>query len=291
MDCASHANVNRFETYSQRREKEALAAALPGFYTVEDRASGYGLVRLGNDWTCGLFDGAFYRSPDAFGDMPCLNLVFVQSRNRNTVANDPSVLGGGATDKHLIYEGLSRVAADGIVAGAATARSENMVFSLWHPRLVELRASLGKPRHPAQIVVTDSGNLPIERGLMFSEPTLPVYLITKSPAVAGLRERLTDRPWVEVIDAGNPVSLPAALRHLRTRGLHVISAIGGRHTATALLRDGLVNDIYLTTSPIDAGEPNTPFYEGPPLNLSRVVLKAGRGPEEGVRFEHLVVKR
>ena len=123
---------------------------------------------------------------------------------------------------------------------------------------------------------------------MFEEPTLPVYLITKSPVVASLRARLRDRPWVDVVDAGEPVSLPAAMRYLRERGMRVISAIGGRRTATALLRDGLVSDIYLTTSPIEAGEPNTPFYEGPPLNLTRILLKAGKGPEEGVRFEHFV---
>ena len=289
MECASRANVNRFESYCQRREKEALSAAVPGFYTIEDKASGYGLVRLGNDWTCRLFGGDFYRTRNGFGGLPCTNLVFVQSRNLNTVADNPSTLGGGNTDKHLVYEGLSRVDADAVLAGAATARSESMVFSVWHPRLVDLRLSSGKPRHPAQVVVTDSGNLPIERGLMFEEPTLPVYLVTKSPIVAGLRSRLRDRPWVEVVDAGDPVSLPAAFRYLHARGLHVISAVGGRHTATALLRDGLINDIYLTTSPIDAGEPNTPFYEGPPLHPSRIVLKGGRGAEGGVRFEHLVL--
>ena len=41
----------------------------------------------------------------------------------------------------------------------------------------------------------------------------------------------------------------------------------------------------MTSSAIEAGEPNTPFYEGPPLSLSRVVEKAGQGPETGVRFE------
>ena len=214
----------------------------------------------------------------------------MQSRDGNTVDDDPSTLGGGDTDKHLVYEGLSRVDADAVLAGAATARSERMVFSLWHPELVALRCSLGHSRHPAQVVVTDGGDLPIERGLMFGEPTLPVYLITKSPVVASLRARLRDRPWVEVVDAGNPVSLPAAMRHLRQRGMRVISAIGGRRTATALLRDGLISDIYLTTSPIEAGEPNTPFYEGPPLNLTRILLKAGRGSEAGVRFEHLLVQ-
>jgi riboflavin biosynthesis pyrimidine reductase len=289
MECASRANVTRFESYCERRENEALSTSLSGFYTIDDRSTGYGLVPLGNEWTRRLFDGTFYRAPGNDAARPVTGLVFVQSRDRNTVADNPSSLGGGDTDKHLVYEGLSRVDADAVFAGAATARSERMVFSTWHPQLVALRRSLGHPRHPAQVIVTDSGDLPIERGLMFEEPSLRVYLITKTPVVASLRARLRDRPWVEVIDAGDPVSLPATLCVLHQKGMRVISAIGGRRTATALLRHRLVSDIYLTTSPIDAGEPNTPFYDGPPLNLSRVLLKGGQGQEAGVRFEHLVV--
>lgn len=94
---------------------------------------------------------------------------------------------------------------------------------------------------------------------------------------------------MEVVDAGDPVSLETALRHLRRRGIHVVSAVGGRRTATALLRERLVREVYLTTSPIEAGEPNTPFYEGSPPALTRVLTKAGRGAEEGVRFEHFLV--
>ena len=278
-----------FETYCQRRQKEALSASLSGFYTIEDASAGYGLVARGNDWTRRYFDGDFYRVRDGRSDLPLISLVFVQSRSGNTVADNPSTLGGGETDKHLIYEGLSRVDADGILAGAATARSERMVFSVWHPELVDLRCSLGH-RHPAQVVVTDSGDLPIERGLMFAEPSLPVYLITKSSVVPSLRARLCDRPWVDVVDAGERLSLPAAMRYLREKGLRVISAIGGRRTAIGLLRDGLISDICLTTSPIEAGEPNTPFYEGPPLKLSRVLLKAGKGSEEGVRFEYFLIR-
>jgi riboflavin biosynthesis pyrimidine reductase len=290
MFCASRANVTPFETYCQRREKEAISASLSGFYTIEDASAGYGLVALGNDGTRCLFDGDFYRIGEGPADRPLISLVFVQSRSGNTVADNPSTLGGGDTDKHLIYEGLSRVDADAVMAGAATARSEQMVFSVWHPELVALRCSLGHRRHPAQVVVTDGGDLPIGQGLMFAEPTLRVYLITKSSVVPALRASLRDRPWVDVVDAGARVSLPAAMRYLRERGLRVISAIGGRRTATALLRDGLISEIYLTTSPIEAGEPNTPFYEGPPLNLSRVLLKGGKGPDEGVKFEHVLVR-
>ena len=64
--------------------------------------------------------------------------------------------------------------------------------------------------------------------------------------------------------------------------------MGGAQTATALLQERLVTDVYLTTSPRAGGEPGTPFYQGPPLDFERVVLKEGIGPEAGVRFEHLL---
>ena len=287
MDCASRANVTRFETYCQRREKEALSAALSGFYTIDDAV---GRLRFGARSAAigpaGCSTAISIVSAAGSAICPLISLVFVQSRDGNTVADNPSTLGGGETDKHLVYEGLSRVDADAVLAGAATARSERHgLFAVASGARGAALFAAATAAIPAQVVVTDGGDLPIERGLMFDEPTLPVYLITKSPVVASLRARLRDRPWVEVVDAGNPVSLPAAMRHLRERGMRVISAIGGRRTATALLRDGLISDIYLTTSPIEAGEPNTPFYEGPPLNLSRVLLKAG-GDRKRSAFEH-----
>ncbi len=279
--------TTRFDAYCRRKEAAACAATLPGFRTVLDRGSEHGLLRLGNDWTRALFDGPFYVTERSAPGLPAMNLVFVQSREGNTAADDPSTLGGGETDKHLIYEGLSRVAADGVLAGASTARGEEIVFSVWHPQLVALRRACGKPRHPAQVVVTNTGNLPVEHGLMFTTPELQVFIIARSAVVASLRTRVRDRPWIDVIDGGEPVSMAAAVRHPRVRGLHAISAVGGRRTASALIREGLVTDLYLTTSAASAGEPDTPFYEGTPLRLDRLVEKTGRGAETGVRFEHL----
>jgi hypothetical protein len=51
----------------------------------------------------------------------------------------------------------------------------------------------------------------------------------------------------------------------------------------------VVQDVYLTTSARDGGEPDTPYHEGPAPALERVLLKHGRGPERGVRFEHFVL--
>ena len=71
-----------------------------------------------------------------------MSLVFVQSRDGNTGANNPAELGGGPTDKYLIYEGLSRVAADGVMAGASTI-GKSVFFSITHPQLVALAARVG----------------------------------------------------------------------------------------------------------------------------------------------------
>ena len=279
--------TERFEAYCRRREQSALAAAIPGYTTAEENLAAK-LIRIESDWSRRLFDGPFYRSPAAsVAVTPVTSLVFVQSRDGNTGAVDPSTLGGGQTDLHLIYEGLSRVDADAVMAGAASARAPEVVFSVWHPELVALRLSRGRPRHPAQVVVTESGNLRFDDGLMFNEPALRVFVITSSRSVATIRERLARKPWVEVIDAGEPVCFERAFRHLRNRGIEVISCVGGRQTATALLNEQLVSDIYLTTSARDGGEQNTPYYQGPPLSLDRVVLKEGKDEERGVRFEHL----
>ena len=278
----------RFDAYCRRKESAALAAAIPGYTTREETAAG--LVRIGTDWSRDLFDGEFLRSPGpAIEDVPVTSLVFVQSRDGNTVAPDPSALGGGHTDLHLVYEGLSRVDADAVLAGSATARSKELVFSVWHPDLVALRLARGRHRHPAQVVLTNRGDLRFDDSLLFQEPELRVFVITRSGSVGEIRRRVAGRGWIEVLDAGERVSLTRALRDLRARGIGVVSAVGGSQTATALLHERLVSDIYLTTSAIAAGEPDTPYYQGPPLPLRRVLLKEGRGVETGVRFEHFLV--
>jgi riboflavin biosynthesis pyrimidine reductase len=280
----------RFDAYCRRKEAAALSANIPGYTTAEQKTVP-ALVPIGSDWSRALFDGDFFRGAQVGrDDVPNTSLVFVQSRDHNTVAADPSVLGGGDTDLHLVYEGLSRIDADAVMAGASTARARELVFSVWHPELVALRLARGRRRHPAQVVLTDRGDLRFDDGLMFQEPELPVFIVTKSSIVAQLRSRLRTRPWIEVVDSGEPVSLIRGLRALHARGIGVLSCVGGARTATALLNERLVTDVYLTTSPIDAGKPDTPYYEGPPLPLDRVLLKHGQGVETGVTFEHFLVK-
>jgi len=278
----------RFNEYCRARERAATAAVLPPYRTITvDLQLGH-FHAIGNAWSRALFDGDFYRASRKV-DIPVTNLVFVESRDGNTGADDPSTLGGGDTDKHLIYEGLSRVDADAVLAGATTARSEEMVFSVWHPELVKLRLERGHARHPAQVVVISRSSMHFETALMFQEPELPVFLVTTSDAATSLRLQVATRPWIAVIDGGQPLSMRTALRELKARGIETVSAIGGRRTARQLLREGLVHDLYLTTSPKSAGEPNTALLESP-LNAPAVVVKEGTGTEQGVRFVHYALR-
>jgi riboflavin biosynthesis pyrimidine reductase len=282
--------TERFDAYCRRKEAAARSASIPGYTTAGQKAA-TALVPIGSQWSRMLFDGDFFRSAaPARDDVPSTSLVFVQSRDHNTVARDPSALGGGDTDLHLVYEGLSRIDADAVMAGASTARAKELVFSIWHPELVALRLARGRRRHPAQVVLTDRGDLRFDDGLMFQEPGLSVFIVARSAIVAQLRSRLGARPWIEVVDSGEPVSLTRGLRALHARGIEVLSCVGGRLTATALLNERLVSDVYLTTSAIEAGEPGTPYYAGPPLPLERVLLKRGQGVEAGVTFEHFVFR-
>src|SRR3954470_3400840 len=277
--------MTKFSELVRRKTAEAASIELPPYKTVEPGETA-GLERLGNEWTRDKFDGDFLLSPVP-EDVPATNLVFVQSADGNTGTRNPASLGGGETDQQLIYEGLSRVAADGVLAGAETIRSTSVVLSIWRPELVALRASLHLPRHPVQIVAT-LGMLPLDDTLLLNVPELPVIVISPPNWIERMRDALSRRPWITTVPLPRPTDLRAAFRAMRSMGIARISAIGGRSIARALTTAGLIQDLYLTTSPRRGGEPDTPIYPTP-VSGTLIVRKRGTGREEGVTFEHLVI--
>lgn len=274
-----------FADFVAKKEAEAAAARLCRLRTERD-ARPPSAIAIGNRWTRELFDGDFYVSP-ARAERPSTSLVFVRSRDGNTGAADPSSLGGGEADKHVIYEGLSRVAADAVMAGAQTIRGGRVVLSVWHPELVRLRASLDLPRHPIQIVATLRG-LPFEESLLFNVPELRVVLLTIPSWVALMHEPLAARPWITPVIMETPDDLAGAFEQLRALGIQRISCVGGRTVAAHLLDAGLIDDVYLTTAAKAGGQPNTPLS---PKALAGdvIVRKHGTGDDAGGRFEQIAL--
>ncbi|MDP3720530.1 MAG: dihydrofolate reductase family protein [Acidobacteriota bacterium] len=280
--------ATRLAAFVAHKTTAAVTARIPGYVTTESHGAGLGLRSITNAWASERFDGPFFESDAADPSLPAVNTVFVRSSDGNTGAENPMDLGGGLTDKHLIYEGLSSAHADAIITGASTIRGAQMIMAIWHPELVALRSTLGLDRYPAQVVATRSGDLDIESALLFNVPELRVFILTNDTGAEELAPHTRPRPWIRVVSGGRASDVIAGLKTLRAdHGITRASCIGGRTLTTQLIDAGVVQDLYLTTSPKAGGEPNTPFYTGArPLNTALVVSKAGRDVETGVRFEH-----
>jgi hypothetical protein len=267
-----------FRDYCRRKEAAAMAAPLAGFTTIAEEAGGADLLSFGNAWTRQLFDGDFHRSAGpASPELPSVSLIVSEANGAH-----------GVTVPHLLHEGLTRVDADAVLGGIGSEASGNEVCSVWHPELVKLRADRGLPRHPIQVLVTNSCDVPFESCMLFREPSLPVIVVTRSSLVETARARLRKSPWVDVLGAGEPLDLRLALSRLRDRGVAVVSCVGGRRIATTLLDAGLITDLYITVCEPGSAASALAFYDGPPLMRRRLLSKAGRGAEGAVRFEHLV---
>ena len=128
--------------------------------------------------------------------------------------------------------GLLRAAAGAVLIGAGTFRAEPR--HLWTPEAVfpdlaegfaELRRNLGLAPQPELFVVSRSGNL--------------------DPAAAAMRAGAV------AVDARG--GLAALLDDLRSRGHDRILTEGGPTLMGALLRERLVDDVFLSLAPVIAG--------------------------------------
>lgn len=159
------------------------------------------------------------------------------------------IVSGGDEPDHFIM-GLLRAAADAVLIGAgtfATATGE-----LWHPEAVypaaadgyaELRRQLGLRPHPLLVVVTGSGRLDP------TQPALRDCLVLTSPVgEARLRGNLPQGARV-VVAGESPFAGAGLVELLHAQGLESILAEGGPTLLAPLLAEGLVDELFLTSSP------------------------------------------
>jgi riboflavin biosynthesis pyrimidine reductase len=276
-----------FEDFAAEKTREAVAARIESLSTLLDQDDGAERRGIGNAWTRTHYGGDFELVMPSDGQT-AVSLVFVQSSDGDTGAANPATLGGGDTDKHLIYEGLSRVAADAVLAGARTVRRRTF-FSVWHPELVALRLALGLARHPAQIVISGSGSVDFD-ALLFNVPSVPVFLVADGGAISRQSAWLEARPWIRHIPLTDG-HLRWVLDDLRrTYGVRRISAVGGAFTASRLVDAGLAQDLYLTTTAHQADGSVMPWYSGPAPPLLRVITrKQWLDAGSPITFAHLLI--
>jgi riboflavin biosynthesis pyrimidine reductase len=152
--------------------------------------------------------------------------------------------------------GLLRACADAVLVGAGTMRSSPR--TLWTgehaypaaaPLYRELRRSRGRPLRPTLAVLSGSGSVD-PRHPALAEGAL---VLTSERGAARLRGRLPGAATILAVAAEVPVDPVAAVEALRRRGHELILSEGGPTAFGALVAAGVVDELFLTTSPLLAG--------------------------------------
>jgi riboflavin biosynthesis pyrimidine reductase len=156
---------------------------------------------------------------------------------------------GGPADLEMLL--ALRTVADAVLIGPGTIRAEG------YGRLVGPDRRAGSP--PA-VLISRRFDIPWDAGL-FAAADQPVLIYTGE----GAGEPPEVAAPVEVVRLPNPMPA-AALADLRARGVRALLSEGGPTLFRGLLEAGLVDDLFLTVTPLLTGaEAETAILSGPRL--------------------------
>jgi len=156
---------------------------------------------------------------------------------------------------------LLRACADAVLVGPGTLAASpkgtwrvDKAYPEAAEAFAELRAARGLPEQPRVAVVTS--------GISF-DPTHPVLeagaiVLTTETAAPGLTESVPDATEVVGVNDGASVDLRGAVAALRERGYGVIVSEAGPTLFGQLVAARLVDELFLTVSPLLAGHALAP---------------------------------
>jgi riboflavin biosynthesis pyrimidine reductase len=174
-----------------------------------------------------------------------LNMVSTVD-GRATVGGRSGTISGDAD--RALFQAL-RAAADGVLVGAGTIRTERYGRLIRDERVRRGRAARGMPEEPLACIV--SGRLVLEGEIpLLALPESRVVILTASAASLPATGARIDY----IRSAGPQLDLTAALAELAERfGVATLLCEGGPHLARQLLGAGLLDELFLSVSPLLAG--------------------------------------
>lgn len=192
--------------------------------------------------------------PDGHGHRPYVALNMVSTVDGKTTLDEGRVKGpiGSPVDRQLM--GRLRIAVDAVVRGASTVRN-----SPYYPgvpvQLEHRRIDRGLDRQPLAIVVTATGDLPLDAPFFREAPRRPLVVAPDHIAPDRLRSIQTA---ADVVTAGSDgVDFPAVLQVLRTeRGISRLLSEGGPTLNYEFLRADLLDELFWTVAPKLSGNRN-----------------------------------
>ncbi|MGO9518252.1 MAG: RibD family protein [Candidatus Korobacteraceae bacterium] len=166
---------------------------------------------------------------------------------------------------------LLRAHADGLLMGINTMleeqrsrgpESRGIVFQVADPKLRALRQRLVKGRE-RNIFVTRAVGLDLSRHKVFDGDVVDAAILTSPAGAARLRSQAS-HPHVTILAAGDGESfdLPLAIRKLREElGVEYLLCEGGPTLYGSLARADLVDEKFMTISPVEVGQLVPPEQE------------------------------
>lgn len=151
-----------------------------------------------------------------------------------------------------------RAESDAILIGAGTIRADNPRLLVKSEKRRAARIAAGKPEYPVKVTITRSGNIDSEMKFWHYGGQKLAY--TTDAAAEKLRDRLSG--LAEVISLGPDIDFGDLLDDLELRGIHRLMVEGGGQVHTALLSQGLADEIHLAIAPLIVGDAAAPQFLG-----------------------------
>lgn len=170
----------------------------------------------------------------------------------------------GDDGDRAMFLGL-REQADAILAGTGTLRAERYGRVLRDPERRRRRVARGQPPEPIACTITRTGDLPTEIP-MFAEPEARIVVFTGAELDVGAGAAHVD---VIRLSAGE-LTLTNVLGRLRDDyDVRLLLCEGGPTLFGGLLREGIVDELFLTVAPKLAGGGTGPaIASGPELPVA-----------------------
>jgi riboflavin biosynthesis pyrimidine reductase len=193
-------------------------------------------------------------------DRPTVIANFVSTIDGIVALGGGRLAGGGLIsgfhEPDRFVMGLLRALADVIVVGAGTLRGSSghgWTAERVHPEsaaaFAAWRAEMGLAQHPTTVVVTGSGDVPLEHSGL-NDPAIPVVIATTPPGAKRLhRSGLAQHVSIEPVEADGLLHADALVGIGASRGARLILTEGGPHVMGEFVRGGLLDELFLTLAP------------------------------------------
>jgi riboflavin biosynthesis pyrimidine reductase len=192
-------------------------------------------------------------------DQPTIVANFVSTLDGIVAFGQGRTGGGlisGSHEPDRFVMALLRGMADAVVVGAGTVRGSRRhgwTSSHIHPdsagSIATWRAAMGLPPQPTTIVVSASGDVPLDHAGL-SDPDIPVVIATTPTGASRLRATgMATHARIEPIGSDGAVSALDLAALAVTLGARLVLTEGGPHLMAAFVRSESLDELFLTLAP------------------------------------------